>query len=333
MFKVTLYVNKRVIELTLAEPGTANWNLPMNENYFKIYKGTQNSIEFVIRNTDRKPINLAGKKLIISIIDRNSWITLLQKPLRILDAYSGSAVLDLNDFEISVWPIGYLTFSVMIQDVDGHQHMIYINQTEGGHGSFELIDGPTMAPAPSYECNTFVSSYWGWPINQYWFSTVFPGSARRNNFLGLHTALIYSKKFSGKIWALGSLENNAPDKDNDVWFQLPIRHTHHNLYPPAIQPPTSESVKIDRHYHISLHRYTGVTTISFEASLQWVRFMFLPDKGLPGLNDTPNYGIVSNPNDYMYTGNYSGEYIYEDTPGVDIRARRTGLIEKILFRN
>jgi hypothetical protein len=304
MLKVTIYDNVRVIDLTLAEPGVANWNLPMNESYFKIYKGARNTIEFVIRNNDRKPINLIGKKIIITIVDQRTWETLLQKPLRILDAYTGSVVLDLNGYEVSVWPLGDLTFSIMSQDSDCDQRLLYIDQIEGAHGNFELIDGPTMGPSPSYECRNFLSSFWGWPIQQYWFSSILPGSARRDNFLGLHSAIVYTRNFSGKIWALGCLENDEPDKDADVWFKLPLRPKEE--FSPN---PLDE----DYHNYLYLNQYTGLTPISFTASLQWVRFMFLPDISAFDLNYAPD--IYPN-----------------DCPDIN-RYPFSGFVDKILFRN
>ena len=66
---VFLYDTRRKVELTLRESpsGVVNWNLPMNTNDFRVFKDVYNSIEFVVRNTDRKPINMMGRSAEINL--------------------------------------------------------------------------------------------------------------------------------------------------------------------------------------------------------------------------------------------------------------------------
>ena len=263
MYKVNVYYSTRVIDLTMPILGVAHWNLPMNDYTFRLYKGSKNSIEVVVRNNDRKPVNLTGRHLIVTISDIDTYEVLSQKPIDVRDAYAGSALLTLSSYEIDDWPLGFLRYTVMMQHEDSSQSMLYVDQDEGASGYLELLEGPNLGPINSLSCNAFIPVLNNNNGLTYFYSTSFPGNAQidRHNY-NLMTIAIYTSNWTGVLFIEGCLEDESPTATSP-WFPISI---------------AGQNV-------MALINHTGITPLSFEASLRWVRLGYSTDTSNIGTFD------------------------------------------------
>lgn len=245
---VFLYEVKRRVELTLRESaGTVNWNLPMNTNDFRVFKDSYNTIEFVVRNTDRKPINLMGRDVSINLFDQRTSKLLFSRKLKVINDAKGIAQLEITPDVTEDWFLQTYSYSVVVTNNDGSRHMLFVDQNESQRGYFELAQGPKFDPFPSYEVEwAALTETAEQPDNirtTYRLSSAFPGSLQRNNTSGLHTTVAYLDNFSGTLKVQGSVEDGVPGESD--WYDVKV---------------------------LEFDKKTGLQTITWEANLMWVRF-------------------------------------------------------------
>lgn len=245
---VFLYDVKRKVELTLRETGgTVNWNLPMNRNDFRVFKDVFNSIEFVVRNTDRKPINMMGRFATINLYDHRTDKLLFSKDLKITNEAKGICKLEISPDVTADWFLQTYSYSVEVKNADGTRHMLYVDQNEGQRGFFELAQGPRFDAADSIEIAwkqlTLTERGLNGSPHSYRVSDALPGSMQRNNTTGLHTAMFDLKNYTGQITIQGSTEIGTP-ADSD-WYDIEV---------------------------LDFHKETGKKYTNFVANLNWVRF-------------------------------------------------------------
>jgi len=245
---VFIYEIKRKVELTLRETeGLVNWNLPMDSNDFRIFKDVTNTIEFVVRDTDRKPINMMGRTAQITMYDQRNREMMWQHPLNVINDAKGLCQLNITSDVTSDWYLATYSYSITVQNLDGSVHMLYVDQHEGQSGFFELAQGPSFEPQPSVEIpgDKLKFEQQGEDDDlHYQFTSALPGSMKRHNFSGLHTAVAFFENFSGTLLVQGSIEEGTPT-DSGEWFDIETRHYDHK---------------------------TGADSFNILANLQWVRF-------------------------------------------------------------
>jgi len=258
--KVIAYWYRRQIDLTQAIPGVPHWNLPMNTCQFKVYKGSKNRIEVIVRNNDRKPINLGTSMLIMTIANPESNQIILQKPLIVRDPLQGSAILILDRFDTDDWLLGYYRYNVLLQDPDTTQSILYVDNNSGGYGYFELIEGPVLGPISSLTCTNFTPGSISDFNTTFYYSDIFPGNAQINNHdFGAITLAMYMTDWSGQIFVQGCIEESPPVSELS-WFPISVNDLD----------------------EITVNSFSGIFPVTFEASLRWVRVIYLAD--------TDNYG-------------------------------------------
>lgn len=254
--KVQLYYEPRYIFINISEPGVPNWNMPMNEIRFKIFKASDNLVQFIVRNNDRKPILLRGKELWITINYEDQYRTLLRKKLRVIDAEQGIAHLILEPWETLNFPLGYLEFNITISD-NNQTRMISFDESQNCRGFIEIEQGVFTGPRPSLEsCKIDYFRLNDMPVIYRFFSEVFPGTLNTNSYTGLNTAAISLTNYSGRIWTLCSLEKQIPKAYDYGWFDVNLVDTK--------QP------------WMDFDNFTGIVNINFICKSYWVLFKFDP---------------------------------------------------------
>lgn len=256
---INLFQHPRVIHLTQIDNGIRNNNLSFTDQDFKVYKGADFSIDFVVRNNDRKPINLVGKDLTITILDHVAGTTMMQKSITILDEHAGKARLSLTPADVQDWDIGYYDYSILIENEDGTKNLLFTDQDQNARGWFELRQGvlPGFVPSVVVTEDEFAPFHHGempGGVTRY-ASPNFPGDAQLGFADGLHTVAIYLTSFTGTLWVQGSLEDQAPDSDAD-WFEI-------NITP--------------NQFNVAYADETGIDVFNFIANVTWVRFVYEPD--------------------------------------------------------
>lgn len=249
MGSVILYDMKRRVNLTLeGKYNGLNRNMAMHNPDFVVFKGTQTRIEFIVRNTDRKPINLVNQRLMISLINFKNSEVILSAPLTVVDAARGICAFECLPRLIQDVALGTYSYTVSYLLDNNNPRLLNMDQYEQAHGHFEVRLGnhPEFVPTQEF---TFVDFR---PVNfnynKTWFiSPALRGNMQRGSTFGLHTIAFFLDDFTGSVWIEGSVQEDFPG-DND-WFP----------------------VNIDDTTELRLRDATGTYAYNIEANLYWVR--------------------------------------------------------------
>lgn len=256
MSKVVLYRTKRRIGLTLSPTAAPNWNAPMDNPDFRAFKGAQADVEFIVRDTDRKPIALSTEvapglqmdlQLIATVIDPRTGSVFFQKPLTVVDSARGLARLSLSAVDLMDLDTGFHAYTVGLQNLDGSINMLYVDQYEQARGFFELLDGalPIIRPSVQVLGSQMTPVNWGDTHGTTFVSSALPASS----VFGVLTFAIYTTDFTGSFWVEGTLDSSV-EQDDTAWFPLEISVDHMLWF-----------------YNVS-----GVTARTVESKVNWIRF-------------------------------------------------------------
>lgn len=250
MGSVILYETKRRIWLTMEGIGVhINRNMAMHNPDFILFKDSQTDVEFVIRNVDRKPIDLTGKDLFITLVNYTSGQTLANIPLEIVDATRGIARLSMLPFMAKDIPLGFGRYTVSYLRDNGNAQILNTDQYERGHGYFEMQYGMELQGILSQESRYEFFT----PINPngfytYYLSENFKGNLQNGSLCGLHTLAFYTENWTGSIWCEGSIVSTTPMESE--WFPI----------------------KLDNVFETKLISHSGIFASNITSNLQWVRF-------------------------------------------------------------
>lgn len=244
---VFLIDKKRKVELTLRETGgSVNWNLPMNTNDFRVFKDVQNTVEFVVRDTDRKPVNMMGRTAKINFYDHRLDKLLWSKELRVINEAKGICKLEITPDIMADWYLQTYSYQVLVTNTDSTVHMLYVDANETQRGFFELMQGPKFEPYASktvaYGDLTPVAVEANSDRVAYRITSAIPGSLQTGNSAGVHTVAAYLENFTGRLVIQGSVEEGVPGGWD--WFEIETHEFDHE---------------------------TGLQGFSFDANLSWVR--------------------------------------------------------------
>ena len=253
-----LFQFKEYVQLWQTDRNVPNINGPMIQYNTKIYKGATNTIDFVVRNNDRKPVNLVGYQINALIQRVEQPELLLDKPVQATDDRSGKARLTLLDSDISDWSEGFYRYTIRLTDVTGKQEFLYTDVNRSTFGTFELIEGISVALAPAQDLPA--NKFTPYPYGQYdntWSTGALPGDAQDNRANGMHTVVVYtSNTWTGDFWIQGSLINQAPNHED--WFNILLAGADGRFtYTKEISPP------------IKVFNFTG--------NYYWVRMFYRND--------------------------------------------------------
>ena len=278
MTAVKLYKFPLVLDLTLVDQGIRNNNMPFRDSDFKVYRGTFNPVEFIVRDNDRKPVNLVGKSLTATIINFFTGAVFLQKEIFVIDAAKGRIKLLLTPAEIAEWENGFYKYSILINNEDGTNNLLFVDRNQNAGGFFEMLDGvlPGLVESVHVAPDEFMETNIAPPTSDptRFLSSAFPGDALFCEDDGLHTAVVYLTDFVGKFFIQGSLED-TPTPNEDDWFDIHLTMT--TPYFEFGNTPTPDDT------------FTGLEAFTFTGSLRWVRFKYVPDDDNEGTVDKVLY--------------------------------------------
>ena len=257
---VFLYSFKEYVQLLQfdANPQLVNW--PMTIYDTKLYKGVTNTIDFVIRNNERRPINLVGLTLQATIQDQLTGEVVLTKNVEVTVAIQGKARLVLDPGEVEDLNAGYYNYSIQNIDVNGISQLFYTDINQSSIGSFELFDGVlrTMLPATEVLAAQFTQTPIGNNDDVMFVTGSFPGDAQTQRANGMHTVAVYQTRFIGKFFIQASLSNNNPMPSE--WFFIPLMPGPDPMYT----------------FDYTNNQGIGPTLFNFDLNAYWVRFGYIP---------------------------------------------------------
>ena len=186
-----LFKFKEYVQLSRYDITVPNINMPMIQYNTKIYKGVTNSIDFIVRDNDRKPVKLQGLilKARIQPVEGDQPL-LLEKEVTIID-----------DNMVETY--------------------LFTDINKDTFGTFQLMDGVATSIDPAIELLS--KDFTERPYGDYsimWTTGALVGDSQRGTVNGLHSIAIYTTNFQGKFWIQASLSIEPP-LDSE-WFNIPL---------------------------------------------------------------------------------------------------------------
>lgn len=271
---IKIYKIPVVVDLTQLDHGVRNNNMPFRESDFSVYKGSHNPIEFIVRNNDRRPIDLTNKTLDITIFDFHTGDVVDQQPVEIVDPLKGRVRYTFDPLDTAGWQPDTYKYTILITNEDATTNLLAVDQDNNACGFFELVDGvlPQLSDSDRILGTEFT------PVNivpPTLDPTIFVSCGlQADAFLchndGLHTAAIYVTDYAGKFWIEGTLEDDPTALDKD-WFIIKLS-TFFPYHEFGNTPDPDDT-------------FTGIEAFNFTASVRFVRFKHQPDADNTGTFD------------------------------------------------
>jgi hypothetical protein len=275
MSAIKIYNIPVVVELTLLDNGVRNNNMPFRDSSdFNVYRGSHNPIEFIVRNSDRRPVDLTNKTLTITIIDFHTSIVVEQKLVEIVEAVKGRVRFTFDPIYTSNWAAGIYKYTILLTNADTTTNLLAVDADNNAAGFFEFVDGvlPQLTDSEKILGSAFAPINVSPPTSEptIYVSSGLSGDASFGNNDGLHTAVVYVTNYAGKFWIEGTLEDSPTALDKD-WFTIHLS----TFYPYHEFGNTPDPDDV----------FSGIDAFNFTGSVKFVRFRHQPDDDNAGTFD------------------------------------------------
>jgi hypothetical protein len=170
----------------------------------KLYKGIDNTIRFVFKNSDQKPVNLTGFDIVFNlIIDDDVIITKAVTPVLLS---GGIITVTLTEFDLLNIKTEWLNYSISLTDpLTGTQHVVYTDDNFEARGEIHLLPNHYPSFHPSINVQLPTNSNTSVTTSTLTADTV---SLQQSSH---HTAQFYFTDFSGHIDVQGTLDLLPPN--------------------------------------------------------------------------------------------------------------------------
>lgn len=223
-------------------------NLPLNRNDFRLFRYVDNEIDIIVRNVDRKPVDLsalAGATIMLS--DPKTRTTVMVRDLIYIDAKRGLCKFFITGDEVADLPSSTLEYGVVLTRGDGVEQLLYCDQAYNARGTVSVTDGPLPGPIEPL-C---ISAEEFLTVSGKIIAGPYPAAAQTGNIGGQHSVVVDFTGYTGTFTVQGSLEPQPSTNDSD-WFNMSSQ---------------------------SLIAQEGLIHVPFEGNIIWARFVVVPVAG------------------------------------------------------
>lgn len=253
-----IYFIRKIAWVSLGDQGVKGMNLGWGDTDFVIHKGAFSNLEFVVRDVDRKPVNLNGKIISASLIDNETGELYIERDLQIIDHSKGRCKLTLTPDDIIDWNNGFIRYSITLKDEDSLEYFyLYNDMNQEAIGYIEVKDKAAPLPVKVNELTEF-TPYGNYdvtlPTKMHSGSIKGPG---QNSFTSnIMTIAIYFKEFTGKFFVEATLDP-VPDGQSANWFKI-------NLLPGQDE--------------LKFFNKSGVEPYNISGDYHWIRFGYYQEQ-------------------------------------------------------
>lgn len=225
---VYLYPN-RIMAYTSSSHTTERFRQVYTRN-IKIYRSTDNQLEFQVKNGDQKAANIIGTTLVFNLFNQETQSLLLSRDCETLSNVSGNVRVVLSENDLLGLDVGMYSYSIIqeVREVDLDDNYIvlnkkslYIDEQFGAVSTLEIagdvqggLRSTTVVKEFAYSNPTTVGE--NSPL--FFTSSMIDARPQTTNPQALHTFQFYFNDFDGSITIQGSLSNSGDPKD---WADIP----------------------------------------------------------------------------------------------------------------
>ena len=221
MIRINLYTKDKIdMNLLIGSYEKERFNLPFYNTNIELWKGVDNTIEFSIRNHDRKAQILpATSKLVFRAIN-NKLQQEIEKDLDVVNANLGRYSVTITRDELNDYDNAIFTGHVAVIDKDGHEDLLYSGtdwlpnfDVEVKPNKLELLQESEIIDGKSFTKEVFQCPRNGLQMER------LTSSIMKSNVTDYHSFLLKLKDFIGTIKFQGS-SIDTPDQTETNWFDI-----------------------------------------------------------------------------------------------------------------
>lgn len=219
MQDVYLFVKRNCYySLGSSKIGENMYNLPQYNTDITLWKGIDNTIQFSIRDRDRKGYALEGNEIFLNIIHPKLNKKIVKK-LNIVDEYKGLYNIIFTQSELRDFEPTFYQASVTSIDLNNNEEILYSGTEWNPIFNINVKEGLREVFKPSYnvDLKEFLYNYYtddtdGFRYNEYIFSNI------KADETDSHTAsILIDENFIGKIIMEASVIDTPSEND---WFEI-----------------------------------------------------------------------------------------------------------------
>lgn len=220
MIRINLFKKQNIdMNLLIGTLEKEKFNMPMYNTDITLWKGVDNTIEFSIRNHDRKAIHLDEGTILNFIAINQDMKQEIKKELEIvnesLGRYKTTLTSDeLNDFDCGTF-IGHVSASV-----NGSEELLYSGTDWYPYFNVELKPNKLSLIEEPIVLTEFNKDMYQDDITGKTYE-MFTSSIIKSDVTSNHTYILKLKEFEGTIKIQGSNEENPEHNQND-WFDINV---------------------------------------------------------------------------------------------------------------
>jgi hypothetical protein len=227
---IYLYPNKITI-YTSSSWTNERFRRVYNRN-LKIYRSTDNIIEFQVRNGDQKPASISNSTLVFNLFSNEDGQLILRKDCETLSNNQGRARIILSEQEMNDIAKGFYGYSIIQEsrsaDSTGYivteKRPLYIDEQYGAFSTVEVVGDVEGTLAPTIDVREF--SYvnpiaLGESEERIFTSSIINAYPETTNPQTLHTFQIYFSDFEGSVIIQGSMDQHGTPTN---WIDIPDTH-------------------------------------------------------------------------------------------------------------
>lgn len=188
-------------------------NLPMNRFETTVTKNANNTIDFSIRDKDRKPTVLLDKVLTAHISNVETNEVMLTLVLENVDDRKGLVRMKLSKDVINPLPTGYYKYAITVEEDNGREGFVFTDQTYNAVGYFELTDSAIPFAKVPIEVDVFLT-FTDKDGEPYYVTGATPSNGK-----DVHTFTWYLNNFAGELYIQAFDRGYVPVNDSE-WKDL-----------------------------------------------------------------------------------------------------------------
>lgn len=257
-----LYLYADTIDLVLTSGSLYVDNRPMNIRKLNAHKGLTNTINFTVRDRDRRlqDVDVANNLVRAYLTSTIDSVRLVTKTLT-AGANVGQLVLTLTEGDLRNIEPGLYSMYVTYTDADCEDQPLYADQNNNVRFDLEVTDQTNSAPPETQVESTFfqvTSTSQGELVNTFVTSAI-TGNQMGNFINSQHSMAIYPRTFTGNIYIQGSCLGSTPNQDDTInwdWFNIQT---------------------------IGLSNSSMVQFVTFVMNANWLRVKYIPDDNVSSI--------------------------------------------------
>ena len=202
---VYYYPNTVEVQLNL-DPTTKLRNRVMYKRTVKLYKGIDNVVQFIFKNSDSKTVNITGWDVKFNMISDEEGTIVLSTPVTVIDANTGIVTATLKELDLIDLNNVQYNYSLSITNhATGQEQVVYTDDNYSARGEIELLDGHYPTFKPSINVTIPTSS------NSTIFTSSVAADTPARQMSSHHTAQFYFDNFTGAIDVQATLDPIPPN--------------------------------------------------------------------------------------------------------------------------